>query len=288
MVRLYSSHCTIAALAVSLMALTGCPFAVTDPFEDFGLQFGSALRGGTGDNSTGAGSNCSTSGAGTGLTNPAEPTITAISPNTDYDVKVPPSGEAWMGLSAQAGDELIIDAVPQSSEDEFHVALYSPAGWMIEESDAPAGYPQNVRSEVGYSGQARICVTNLSSNRQANPHIMVQHIRASSTSQLNGVYNITMVDGHTPGAVEKWVFDNGKLVSRYVSADLSAMGGTGVFEQWYEHRVGRVGKIFEGGSVFTYSTSQNTTTVNGSSITMSYTVSAQWSGGSNSAISAIH
>lgn len=207
------------------------------------------------------------------------PVVVPIQPNVDNTVNVPSGSSVILETAAEIGDRFIADAVPDSKDDDIRLEMISPAGAVIDTSNTGAGKPQNVIAIVFSSGTVRFNVINRSTSRTAHCRVMAQRIRASSASKLNGVYRFSTVNGQpvVGSQVEKWVFANGSLMSRYVFTDFDAiLGSGGQFETWYDHSIGRVGRVQLLGATFTYSTSQNSTQVNGSNVTVSYTASGTW------------
>lgn len=134
-------------------------------------------------------------------------------------------------LTVNSGETVILNTSLPDSRTDVDMYVYAPGGDQpIASAEGGPGRSANLTFTAEQTGTYTVEVVNISAAETASLSLDVQRIlpRESSSSLVNGVYEITQRDGMTAGASrESWVFSNGKFTSLYgvLSAeDLRAAG----------------------------------------------------------------
>ncbi len=131
----------------------------------------------------------------------------------------------------------------------------------IASSANSAGDPENVLVPIDFNGDLLLQIENYSFSESASFDVAIQRIRESYSDDCNGIYRIVSADGtdisDNMNVAEKWIFRNGKLVSRYVYIDLSLIGAWGEFEAWIDHQSGHRTTVWDGDKKISYKTLNN-------------------------------
>lgn len=173
-----------------------------------------------------------------------------------------------------AGDTVVVDATMPNANTDIDISLYGPNGNRLATSQRNAGLPDNIRVRLQHTGEHALDVVNISRGRVATCTLRSQVLRGSSASNVNGVYRLEIprmsVDPSL--AQEKWLFADGRLLSRYVFMSGDIFGVDEDMVAWIDHRPGGATDIWWHNSHVRIETASSTTTISRSTVRVHFTV----------------
>ncbi|GIK16809.1 MAG: hypothetical protein BroJett003_17730 [Planctomycetota bacterium] len=172
------------------------------------------------------------------------------------------------------GDTVIFDATMPDDETDVDLFLYDPSGSTVASSNRLGGLPDNIRHDLDRNGTYALECVNIFDDRPATVLLRKQVLSDATSNDLSGVYRITEYNGGAvpEGQIEKFAFDQGQLVSRYIFVDASLLGLGSDLEVWVDHRPGEVSDVYWEGQHYQLSALDTSSSSDGASLSFTYDI----------------
>ncbi|MCL4718691.1 MAG: hypothetical protein KJ057_09490 [Phycisphaerae bacterium] len=203
------------------------------------------------------------------------------SSDDDTDVSGIPSETTLAAAAAKRfefygaeGDTVIFDATMPDDEADVDLFLYDPSNSTVGSSTNLRGLPDNIRHDLTRSGTYALECVNVFEDRSVTVFLRKQVLSDAAGNDLSGVYRITEYNGGAvpDGQIEKFAFDQGRLVSRYIFLDASLLGLGSDLEVWVDHRPGEVTDVYWEGQHYQVSALDSSSSSDGASLSFTYDI----------------